>query len=90
MDAKKDPLIESDAVVPWEEFCPLLEQVWRKPEAGAARILSDTTVADVRVSELADPRPGDLIILGTESFVIQGEPVRDSERLVWSLDLRPS
>ena len=57
---------------------------------GAARILSDTTMADVRVSELADPRPGDLIILGTDSFVIQGEPVRDTERLVWTLDLRPS
>ena len=57
---------------------------------GAARILSDTTTIDVRVSELPDPSPGDLIILGTESYVIQGEPVRDRERLVWSLDLRPS
>jgi hypothetical protein len=57
---------------------------------GSARILSDTTTVDVRVSELADPRPGDLIILGTDSFVIQGEPTRDAERLIWTLDLRPS
>jgi len=57
---------------------------------GAARILSDTTTVDVRVSELADPRPDDLILFGTESFVIQGEPVRDRERLVWTLDLRPA
>lgn len=57
---------------------------------GAARILSDTTTVDVRVSELADPRPGDLIILGTDSFVIQGEPTRDAERLIWTLDLRPA
>jgi IS5 family transposase len=32
LDAKKDPLLEINAVVPWEEFRPLLEQVWRKPD----------------------------------------------------------
>jgi hypothetical protein len=26
-------LVEIDAVVPWEEFRPVLERVWRKPEA---------------------------------------------------------
>ncbi len=31
LDAKKDPLVEIDAVVPWEEFRPSLERVWRKP-----------------------------------------------------------
>ena len=33
LDAKKDPLVEIDAVVPWDEFRPLLEWVWRKPDA---------------------------------------------------------
>jgi hypothetical protein len=33
LDAKKDPLVEINAVVPWEEFRPLLEPVWRKPES---------------------------------------------------------
>ena len=33
LDAKRDPLVEIDAVVPWEEFRPTLERVWRKPEA---------------------------------------------------------
>jgi len=33
LDAKRDPLAELDAVVPWEEFRPVLERVWRKPEA---------------------------------------------------------
>ena len=32
LDAKKDPLVENNAVVPWEEFRPVLERVWRKPE----------------------------------------------------------
>ena len=44
---------------------------------------------DMRVSELSDPRPGDQLTLGDETFVIQGEPKRDRERLVWTLDLRP-
>ncbi|MBJ6372753.1 head-tail joining protein [Sedimentitalea arenosa] len=57
---------------------------------GEARILSDSTMLDVRVADLPDPRPGDLIVLGAESFVIQGEPVRDRERLVWTLDLQPA
>jgi len=62
----------------------------RITEFGSARILSDTTTVDVRVADLADPRSGDLIVLGSESLVIQGEPTRDSERLIWTLDLRPS
>ena len=33
LDAKEDPLVEIDAVVPWEEFRPALERVWRKPDA---------------------------------------------------------
>ena len=28
LDAKRDPLLEINSVVPWEEFRPLLEQVW--------------------------------------------------------------
>ena len=33
LDAKNDPLVEIDAAVPWEEFRPALERVWRKPDA---------------------------------------------------------
>ena len=32
LDAKKDPLVEINAVVPWEEFRPALERAWRKPD----------------------------------------------------------
>lgn len=32
LDAKGDPLVEIDAIVPWEEFRAVLEGVWRKPE----------------------------------------------------------
>ena len=33
LDSKKDPLVAINVVVPWEEFRPVLEQVWRKPDA---------------------------------------------------------
>ena len=32
LDAKKDPLVEINAVVPWDAFRPMLERVWRKPD----------------------------------------------------------
>jgi transposase, IS5 family len=32
-DAKRDPLVEIDVIVTWEEFRPVLERVCRKPEA---------------------------------------------------------
>ena len=33
LDSKRDPLVEINAVVSWDEFRPALERVWRKPEA---------------------------------------------------------
>ena len=62
----------------------------RITEFGAGRLVSDTGVVDVRLSDLPDPRPGDLIVIGVDSYTIQGEPLRDRERLTWTLDLRSS
>ena len=31
LDAKNDPLVKINAVVPWEAFRSRLEKVWRKP-----------------------------------------------------------
>ena len=58
-------------------------------EFGGARLWSETTRFDLRVSEVAAPRPGDRLFLDGETFVTQGEPQRDRERLVWTLDVRP-
>lgn len=33
LEAKKDPLVEIDAPVPWKEFRPMLERVWGKLDA---------------------------------------------------------
>ncbi len=57
---------------------------------GDARIWSETTRVDLQVAEVANPRPGDRIEIEGDAFLIQGEPVRDRERLVWTVDLRPA
>ena len=57
---------------------------------GDARIWSETTRLDLRIAEVPAPRPGDRIEIDGEAFLIQGEPVRDRERLVWTVDLLPA
>ena len=57
---------------------------------GDTRIHAETSLFDVRVSEVPSPRSGDTLEVDGETFVVQGEPVRDSERMVWTLDTRPS
>ena len=57
---------------------------------GEARLWSETTRLDLRVAEVPVPRPGDRIELDGEAFLIQGEPIRDRERLVWTVALRPA
>jgi hypothetical protein len=59
-------------------------------EFGGARLWSETTRLDVRVAEVTNPRPGDRLVLDCDAFVVQGEPMRDRERLVWTLDARPA
>jgi hypothetical protein len=58
---------------------------------GETRILTESATFEVRASEVASPRPGDQLTVAGDTFVIQGEPERrDPDRLVWSLDVRPS
>ena len=55
---------------------------------GAGRILSETTLLDARVADLPTPAPGDLVRIGLEDFLLQGEPKLDRERLIWTLNMR--
>ncbi|MFD1342988.1 head-tail joining protein [Litorisediminicola beolgyonensis] len=90
-----DPNIGRDAVYIADGGAPLLVRtVARRADAvtdfGDARLWSETTRIDLRVAEVANPRPGDRIEIDGDAFLIQGEPVRDRERLVWTVDLRPA
>ena len=59
-------------------------------EFGSARLLSDTSRIDVRVADIPDPRPQEQILIGEDTFLIQGEPRRDRERLIWTIELAPT
>ncbi|MCP3971430.1 MAG: hypothetical protein GY717_14145, partial [Rhodobacteraceae bacterium] len=47
-------------------------------------------LADIRVAEAPTLAPGDLIDLDGMSYTVQGEPVRDRERLIWTAELVPA
>jgi hypothetical protein len=49
-------------------------------------IHTPTLVVDVRVSDVPDPGEGDTLTIGTLTYVVQGEPARDAENLIWTLD----
>ena len=90
-----DPNIARDAVYISDVGAPrLIRVVTRRADDisnfGDARIWSETTRVDLRVAEVVQPRPGDRLEMDGEAFLIQGEPVRDRERLVWTIDLRPA
>jgi hypothetical protein len=90
-----DPHIARDAVYVSEGGAPVLVRVVaRRADAvtdfGDARLWSETPRLDRRVAEVPNPRPGDRIEIDGAAFLVQGEPVRDRERLVWTVDLRPA
>jgi len=57
---------------------------------GDTRVHAETTMFDVRVSDVAAPRPGDRLTVDGSEYVVQGEPVRDPERLIWTLETYPA
>ncbi len=90
-----DANIARDAVYIAEGGTPqLVRVVSRRADEvtgfGDARLWSETTRLDLRVAEVSGPRPGDRIEIDGDAFLIQGEPVRDRERLIWTVDLRPA
>ena len=67
--------------------------VARRPDSvaefGATRLAVETTLFDLRVSEVPDLAEGDTLDLAGETFVIQGTPRRDAARLVLTAEARP-
>jgi len=90
-----DPNIGREAVYIADGGAPVLVRVVsRQADAitdfGDARLWSETTRIDLRLADVSNPRPGDRLEIDGDAFLIQGEPVRDRERLVWTVDLRPA
>ena len=90
-----DAHLARDVVYTAEGGAPsLVRAILRRPDDvasfGETRLWSETTLLDLRVAEVPAPRPGDRIEIEGEAYQIQGEPVRDRERLIWTVDLRPA
>jgi hypothetical protein len=88
-----DPHLARNAIYTAEGGAPkLVRAILRRSDEvtgfGEARIWSETTQLDLRAADVPNPRPGDRIEMDGDAFLIQGEPVRDRERLIWTVDLR--
>ncbi len=59
-------------------------------EFGAARVWSETVMVDIQVAVAPTLAPGDRIDIDGSSYTVQGEPVRDRERLIWTAELVPA
>lgn len=80
---------------PWLRHCPTetattLGKGIVNPPADLDNRASPLAPVGRAEANLPTPRPGDVIVIDADSHVIQGEPMRDREQLIWSLDLRPA
>jgi hypothetical protein len=90
-----DPNLAGDAVYRAAGADPgiAVKVIVRRPDRigdfGDTRIASETATFDVRTAEIAEPAAGDTLELDGATYVIQGTPVRDAERLIWTIGARP-
>jgi hypothetical protein len=91
-----DPNLAGDAVYRADGADPgiAVKVIVRRPDRigdfGDTRILAETTVFDVRASDIDAPTAGDTIAVDDTVYIIQGEPIRDAERLIWTIEARPA
>lgn len=67
--------------------------VLRRPDLvtgfGDGRVAATTMVVEVRTTDIAAPQPGDRLEIDGSMFIVQGEPIADASRLIWTLNTRP-
>ncbi|KAF0219302.1 MAG: hypothetical protein FD176_3521 [Rhodospirillaceae bacterium] len=62
----------------------------REVEFSDITVQTSTAVFEIRRKEVVSPAAGDVIVHDGDSFVVQGEPRLDAERLVWTITVRPA
>lgn len=67
--------------------------VWRAPDTvtnfGSGRFLSAARFLDVRLAEIPALESGDPFEIDGDLYIVQGDPLRDGERLIWQAEVRP-
>jgi hypothetical protein len=90
-----DPNLAVDALYRADGADPSIpvRVIVRRPDGvgdfGETRIATETMTLDIRVSEIAQPAEGDTVDVDGVTYVVQGEPLRDRERLIWTIEARP-
>jgi len=87
-----DPNMAKDATyIPVQGANRPVRVVVRAPDmfenVGSSVIESASTTLEVQVSDCPDLAPGDRFLIDKTTYVVQGEPRRDSEQLTWQVDL---
>lgn len=66
--------------------------VFRAPDTtanfGGGRFVAQSRFVDVRISEVPVLAPGDTFEIGSTIYLVQGEPTRDDDNLIWSAEVR--
>jgi hypothetical protein len=83
-----DAVYRAGGVDPAVPVRAILRRPDRIGEFGETRIVVGSVMIDVRVSEVASPAEGDTIQAENTVYIIQGQPIGDAERLVWTLEAR--
>jgi hypothetical protein len=84
-----DALYRADGADPGIPVRVIVRRPDRIGDFGETRIASETATFDVRTAEIAGPAEGDTLDVDGVTYVIQGTPVRDAERLIWAIEARP-
>ncbi len=66
----------------------ILRQRDRIGSFGETRIVASTTTIELRVSDAPSIAEDDTLEIDGVVYLVQGEPLRDSERLVWTIEAR--
>ena len=68
----------------------IVRQSDRIAEFGAARIAAATNICEIRKSEAPTLAEGDTLEIEGAVYIIQGEPMLDTTRLVWTVEAHPA
>ena len=88
-DLFADPNMAASVTYQGRSIRALVRRPDRDVQFGGIAVHAATLVLEVRVSEVASPQAGNVVEVDGESFIVQGNPSRDAERLVWTLNMRP-
>ena len=86
----RDVLWRAGGIDPAVPVRAIVRRPDRIGEFGETRILASSMVLEIRVAEVPTLAEGDTVEINGETYVIQGEPVRDAARLVWTAEARPT